>query len=184
MPAGRRLQGGDNGAMPDHHPHLVLIAALDRHLAIGRGGALLWHDSQDQQHFRRATMGCPVVMGRKTWDSLPPRFRPLPGRRNLVLTRNPAWQAAGAEPVDSLDAALARTADADKVFVIGGAELYALALPRADELLLTEIDRAFEGADAYFPRWDRAAWREIGRQTQHGADGTRFAFVTYRRMAG
>jgi dihydrofolate reductase len=169
--------------MTDRSPTLVLIAALDRRLAIGRGGALLWHDSQDQQHFRRATMGCPVIMGRKTWDSLPPRFRPLPGRRNLVLTRDRAWQAPGAEPVASLDAALAQTAAAPKVFVIGGGELYALALPRADELLLTEIDAEFADADAYFPRWDPAAWREVTREWHRSADGTCFAFVSYRRIA-
>lgn len=162
-------------------PELVLIAALDRRLAIGRGGALLWHDSQDQQHFRRTTMGCPVIMGRKTWDSLPPRFRPLPGRRNIVLTRDPAWQAAGAQAVPSLDAALSQAADAARVFVIGGSELYALALARADELLLTEIDAEFSHADAFFPHWDRAAWHEVARESHRGADATPFAFVTYRR---
>ena len=167
--------------MTDRRPRLALIAALDRQRAIGRGGALLWHEREDQRHFRAATMGCPVIMGRKTWDSLPPKFRPLPGRRNIVLTRDAGWHAEGAEAARSLDAALARVADAAKVFVIGGAELYALALPLADELLLTEIDARFDAADAYFPPFDPAAFAEVARDERRADDGTRYAFVTYRR---
>jgi dihydrofolate reductase len=129
-------------------------------------------------------MGCPVIMGRRTWDSLPERFRPLPGRRNLVVTRNPQWQAAGAERVGSLDDALERTTDATKVFVIGGGQLYAQALGRADELELTEIDAAIEGADTHFPAFDRAAFIEVARAPHTAADGTRFAFVRYRRQSG
>ena len=167
-------------------PELVLIAAMDRERAIGRAGELLWHEPADQRHFRAATLGHPVVMGRKTWDSLPARFRPLPGRRNLVVTRNAQWQAAGAEAVTSLDAALARLADATRVFVIGGAELYALALPAADTLLLTETAHRFDGADAHFPAFDRGAYRdvfrEVSRQAQVGADGTPYAFVRYERQ--
>jgi dihydrofolate reductase len=156
-----------------HRPTLVLVAALDRQSAIGRGGELLWQEREDQAHFRRVTMGFPVLMGRKTWDSLPARFRPLPGRRNIVVTRNAAWHADGAERAGSLDEAL--------VCVIGGGELYALALPHADELVLTEIDRAFDGADTVFPRFERAAFTEAAREAHVAADGTRFAFVTYRR---
>jgi dihydrofolate reductase len=129
-------------------------------------------------------MGCPVIMGRKTWDSLPARFRPLPGRRNIVVTRNGAWRAEGAEVAASLDAALACVADAPKAFVIGGGELYTLALPRADELVLTEVDSAFDGADTFFPAVDRKAFVETSREERHTADGTRFAFVTYRRASG
>jgi dihydrofolate reductase len=160
---------------------LALIAAIDRHNALGRGGELLWHESDDQKHFRRVTMGCPVIMGRKTWQSLPARFRPLPGRRNVVLTRDAAWQAPGAERAASLDAALQLVADADKAFVIGGGDLYALALPRADELVLTEIDAAFDSADTFFPALDSSRFVEIAREPQRTADGTRYAFVTYRR---
>jgi dihydrofolate reductase len=125
-------------------------------------------------------MGFPVLMGRKTWDSLPARFRPLPGRRNIVVTRNASWHADGAERAGSLDEALALAADAQRVCVIGGGELYALALPHADELVLTEIDRAFDGADTVFPRFERA-FTEAAREAHVAADGTRFAFVTYRR---
>jgi dihydrofolate reductase len=166
-----------------HHPILALVAAVDRQGAIGRGGELLWHEREDQAHFRRVTMGCPVIMGRKTWDSLPERFRPLPGRRNLVVTRNTAWQAAGAERAVSLDEALALAADAPRVCVIGGGELYALAMPRADELVLTEVDAAFDGADTFFPPFDRAGFVEVSREPRTGADATRFAFVTYRRRS-
>jgi dihydrofolate reductase len=161
---------------------LVLIAALDRQRAIGRGGELLWREREDAAHLRRTTMGFPVIMGRKTWDSLPVRFRPLPGRRNIVVTRNAAWRADGAEGVASLDAALALVADAPKAFVLGGGELYALALPRADELVLTEIDASFDDADAHFPAFDRAAFVEVSREARSAADGTRYAFVTYRKQ--
>jgi dihydrofolate reductase len=162
-------------------PTLSLIAALDRRGAIGRGGGLLWHESEDLKHFRRVTLGCPVIMGRKTWDSLPERFRPLPGRRNIVVTRQAAWQASGAERAASLDEAQALGSGADKVFVIGGGELYALALPHADELVLTEIDAMFDNADTFFPAFDRTRFAEASRDQRVAADGTAFAFVTYRR---
>ena len=162
-------------------PTLALIAAVDRRRAIGRGGALLWHEREDQRHFRAVTMGCPVIMGRKTWDSLPPRFRPLPGRRNIVVTRDPRWLAEGAEAAASLEAALALAAGAAKVFVIGGGELYATALPRADELLLTEIDTVFDDADAFFPAFDRNDFVQTSREDRTSDDGTHYAFVTYRR---
>jgi dihydrofolate reductase len=162
-------------------PALALIAALDRRRAIGRAGALLWHEREDQQHFRAVTMGCPVIMGRKTWDSLPPRFRPLPGRRNIVVTRDPRWLAKGANAAASLDAALALAVGAARVFVIGGGELYASALARADELVLTEIDTVFDDADAFFPDFDRDTFAEDSREDRTSADGTHYAFVTYRR---
>jgi dihydrofolate reductase len=162
---------------------LTLIAAVARNGCIGKGGTLPWRLPADLQHLRRVTMGCPVVMGRKTWDSLPPRFRPLPGRRNIVVTRQAQWRADGAEAVPSLEAALGRVADAAKVFVIGGAELYRAALPRADELVLTEIAREFDG-DAHFPDWDRAQFREVSRDVHRAdpPDGFTFAFVTYERL--
>jgi dihydrofolate reductase len=160
---------------------LALIASLDRCRAIGRAGGLLWSDREDLQHFRRVTMGCPVIMGRKTWQSLPERFRPLPGRRNIVVTRDARWQGDGAERAGSLDDALALAAGAQRAFVIGGGELYALALPRADELVLTEIDATFGGADTFFPAFDRLGFDETAREPRTAADGTRYAFVTYRR---
>jgi len=164
--------------MPTPKPTLSLIAAIARNGAIGKAGGLLWHEPEDQRHFRRVTMGCPVIMGRKTWDSLPTRFRPLPGRRNVVITRNTAWHAPGAEVAPSLDAALALLAEAPKAFVIGGAELYALALPRARELVLTEIDADLEG-DTFFPRWDRSRFAETARDDRPG-----YSFVTYNDIQG
>nr|WP_316639342.1 dihydrofolate reductase [uncultured Roseateles sp.] len=158
---------------------IALIAAVARNGAIGRGNDLLFKLPEDQKHFRTTTMGCPVIMGRRTWDSLPARFRPLPGRRNLVITRNAQWRAEGAEAFGSLDAALAAVADVPKVFVIGGGALYALALPRADELHLTEVQAEPEG-DTFFPAWERSQFAEVVRLPRE-ADGLRYDFVTYTR---
>ncbi len=160
--------------------HLALIAAVARNGAIGRDNQLLFHESADQRHFRDTTMGCPVIMGRKTWDSLPARFRPLPGRRNLVLSRDAQLQAPGAEVVPSLDEALARLHDAARVFVMGGAQLYALALPQADELVLTEVDTELPG-DVHFPAWDRSQFIETSRRSAITAAGVPYAFVSYQR---
>jgi dihydrofolate reductase len=161
-------------------PALSLIAAVARNGAIGKNNELLWSEPEDHRYFRRVTMGCPVIMGRKTWDSLPARFRPLPGRRNIVLTRNPAWRAEGAQAVASIGDALALLVDTPKVFVIGGAEVYALALPRADELVLTEIDADLNG-DTFFPPWDRSRFTISAREPRVGADGTAYSFVTYTK---
>jgi dihydrofolate reductase len=159
---------------------LSLIAAVARNGAIGRDNDLLWKEPADQKHFAATTRGHAVVMGRRTWESLPPRFRPLPGRRNLVVTRSGGFEAPGAQTADSLDAALQRLAAEPLVFVIGGAQLYAQALPRVDEMVLTEIDADLEG-DVHFPAWDRQAFAEAAREAHVGADGTPFAFVTYCR---
>jgi dihydrofolate reductase len=162
---------------------LAVIAAVARNGAIGLDGTMPWQLKADLAHFRRTTMGCPVVMGRKTWDSLPPTFRPLPGRRNLVVTRNPAWRAEGAEAALSLDEALARVDGADRVFVIGGGELYAQALPRADELVLTEIDADFD-ADTWFPAWNRADFELAAAEDHVTAGGVPYRFATWRRRNG
>lgn len=159
---------------------LSLIAAVARNGAIGRDNQLLFREPADQRHFRDTTLGCPVVMGRKTWDSLPARFRPLPGRRNLVLSRDAAFKAEGGEVVASLDEALARSADAPRVFVIGGAQLYALALPQADELVLTEVDADLAG-DVFFPAWDRTQFALTSRHSAVSAAGLPYAFMTYQR---
>ncbi|MBL8305714.1 MAG: dihydrofolate reductase [Rubrivivax sp.] len=163
-------------------PTLALIAAVARNGAIGKGNDLLLVDAVDQRHFRETTMGCPVIMGRRTWESLPARFRPLPGRRNLVLSRDPALALAGAEVAASLPAALARCVAAARVFVIGGAEVYAAALPLAQELVLTEIDADLEG-DTWFPVFDRAAFDVTEERRVIGASGLPLRFVTYRRRA-
>jgi dihydrofolate reductase len=159
---------------------LSVIAAVARNGGIGRGNALLWHESADQKRFRAVTMGCPVIMGRRTWDSLPERFRPLPGRRNIVVTRDAAWRAEGAQPAESFAAALALVEGAPKAFVIGGAQLYALALPRADELVLTEIDADLD-ADTFFPQWDASAFVRTACEEHRTAQGIPYRFATYRR---
>lgn len=164
-------------------PALSLIAAVARNGAIGRDNALLWHEPEDLRHFRRVTLGCPVIMGRKTWDSLPARFRPLPGRRNVVITRDASWRAEGAETVASLEHALALLDGTAKAFVIGGAEIFALALPRVDELVLTEIDADLSG-DTFFPAWDRARFRAVARESHVDANGIGYSFVTYRNSEG
>lgn len=169
------------GSTRQRPAQLVLIAAVARHGAIGRGNGLLFTDPADQRHFRAATLGHPVLMGRRTWQSLPARFRPLPGRRNLVLSRDAGFSAPGAEVLPDLATALARLQGEARVFVLGGADLYAQALPLADELLLTEVDRDYADADAFFPAWDRAAFDEVSRSEHRASDGTPFAIVSYRR---
>ena len=159
---------------------VTLVAAIARGGVIGNGTTIPWHLPEDLASFRDLTMGHPVVMGRRTWDSLPDRFRPLPGRRNIVVTRNRAWSAAGAECAPSLDGALRLVEGAAEAFVIGGAEIFAAALPVADRLVLTEIELDVEG-EVLFPNWDRAAFDEIARERRAAADGTELAFVTYER---
>jgi dihydrofolate reductase len=157
-----------------------LVAAVAGGGVIGRANTIPWRLPEDVAHFRSLTMGHAVVMGRRTWDSIPDRFRPLPGRRNVVVTRNADWQAVGAERAVSLEDALRLAGGADEVFVIGGAELYAAALPHADALELTEIDLDVEG-DTVFPPWDRDAFDEVARTPHVSEDGTTFSFVTYER---
>ena len=157
-----------------------LVAAVARGGVIGRDNTIPWRIPEDAQRFRTLTLGHPVVMGRRTWDSLSDHFRPLPGRRNVVVTHNRAWHAEGAERAGSLVDALRLLDGAPQVFVIGGAELYAEALALADELLLTEIDAEVEG-DTFFPSWDRAAFEETSREQHVSQTGIPFSFVTYLR---
>lgn len=165
-------------------PPITLVAAVARNGVIGRGGGLAWSHPADLARFRQLTQSHLVLMGRKTWDSLPPRFRPLPGRRNVVISRQTGLALPGAEVFGSLPAALLALQDAGRVFVIGGGELYAQALPLADELALTEVDAVLEG-DTLFPTWAREEWlqthREAPVQDARSGAGPAFAFVTYRR---
>jgi len=158
-------------------PIVSLVAAVARDGGIGHRGALLAKIPEDLRRFKRLTLGSPVVMGRKTWQAI---GRPLPGRHNIVVTRDAAWRAEGAVPAASLDAALDLAAASERVFVIGGAEIYALALPRADELELTEIDAAFP-ADTFFPAWDRRLFTPTFREAHATPEGLRYSFVSYRK---
>jgi dihydrofolate reductase len=160
-----------------NRPLVSLIAAVARNGAIGRNNQLLCRIAEDMRFFKRTTLGSPIVMGRKTWDSL---GRPLPGRRNIVITRNAHWHADGAERAASLEAAIGLAADAPRVFVIGGGEIYAQALPLADELVLTEIDADFDG-DTHFPPWDRAQFSAEASDWQTSEQGHRYRWATYRR---
>ena len=159
---------------------LSIIAAVARNGVIGKDNQLLWHLPEDMRHFRETTRGKPVIMGRKTWESLPDAFRPLPGRNNIVVSRNPAYQPARAMLASTLNDAILKAGDAEEVFVIGGAELYRLALPIADRLYLTEIDQDFEG-DVYFPDIEEGNWEEASREIRKSASGIRYSFVRYRR---
>jgi dihydrofolate reductase len=159
---------------------IVLIAALAKNRVIGRNNQLIWNLPEDMAHFRQLTAGHVVLMGRKTWESLPPRFRPLPGRRNIVITRQPDFSAPGADIANSLDTGLALAASADVIFIIGGAEIYAQGLARADRLELTEVDLTPEG-DAWFPELPAGNWQEAGRQGMVSSSGIAADFVTYRR---
>ena len=158
---------------------VALVAAVARGGVIGRDGGIPWRLPEDVARFKELTVGHAVVMGRRTWESLPDRYRPLPQRRNVVVTRNAHWHAEGAERAGSLVEALALLDD-ERVFVIGGAEIYAEALPLADEMFLTEIDEDFAG-DTFFPDWDRAAFVQASRDELVSVHGIPFAFVTYRR---
>ncbi len=161
---------------------ISIVAAVARNGVIGRDNAIPWRIPEDLARFRALTMGHAVVMGRKTWDSLPDRFRPLPGRRNVVVTRNSEWDADGAERAASLEDALDLLRDEERVFVIGGAQIYAAALSIADELELTEIDAEIEG-DTVFPGWDRDAFAEVAREPHVSESGVPLSFVTYRRRS-
>jgi len=159
--------------------HLALIAALARNRAIGRDNAMPWRLPEDLQRFKRLTLGHVVIMGRKTFESI---GSPLPGRDNIVITRARDWSPPGCAVVHSLDAALASVESRGEAFVIGGAQIYALAMPLAQRLYLTEIERDF-GGDAFFPEYDHSAWREVSRErrTEGGAEGFGYAFVDYER---
>jgi dihydrofolate reductase len=167
---------------------ISLIAVVSRNRAIGRSQRLLWHLPEDLRHFRATTGGKPVIMGRKTWESLPEAFRPLPDRHNIVVSRNPGYQPAGASLASSIAEALQIAGDAGEVFVIGGAEIYRQTLPLADRLYLTEVAAVVSG-DAFFPDLPPGQWREVSRRpgrvgsspAARDASAPDFDFVVYER---
>ncbi len=158
---------------------LGMIYARARNGVIGDKGQLPWHLPEDLAHFKATTQGCPVIMGRKTWDSLPPRFRPLPGRRNIVVTRQSAWQAEGAERAGSLHQALALCEGAPVAWVIGGAELYAQAAPLAQVAEVTLINADYPG-DAFAPPLG-PGWTESARSAHTSATGLGYEFIRYQQ---
>lgn len=161
---------------------ITIIVAVTRDGGIGRDGDMLFHIKADLQRFRQLTMGCPLIMGRKTFESLPGGA--LPGRRNIVVTRNTQYTAPGAEICDSLQSAIDACADAPDIMIIGGAQIYAQAMPLADRLLLTEIDAIIPDTDTFFPAIDTQVWTDAHDSPQpwlSTSRGTRFRFRTLLR---
>lgn len=160
---------------------LVLVAAIDRAGAIGRGNALPWRLPEDLKRFKALTLGKPLLMGRRTAQSL---GRALPGRRNLVLSRSGVVPFQGMEPVAGLDETLAACAGVPELMVVGGGEVYGLCLPFARRMHLTHVDTIVEDADAFFPAWEPEQWRVLSRQP-HPADARHtcaYEFVDYQRI--
>lgn len=161
-------------------PEIVIIAAVAKNRVIGRDNQLLWHIPEDMAHFKALTAGHTVIMGRKTWESLPARFRPLPGRRNIVISRQIDYPAIGAELADSLEVAIALSKAEAQTFIIGGGEIYRQAMDVANRLELTEVDLSPEG-DAWFPpiepnRWQKIAERPLESLTVNGR------FISYQAL--
>jgi dihydrofolate reductase len=156
-------------------PRIYLVAAVASNGIIGANGRLQWHLPEDLRHFKRLTMGHPIIMGRRTWESLK---GPLPGRDNIVVTRSAGYEAPGAAVASSLEAALALCLGEPVVFVIGGSQLFAESLPIAAGLVMTEIYQDFEG-DTRFPDYDRSRWKESQRERHVTKDGMKFDFVLY-----
>lgn len=166
-------------------PEVVIIAAVAKNRVIGRDNQLIWHIPEDMAHFKALTRGQTVIMGRKTWESLPPRFRPLPDRRNIVISRQTDYEAAGAELSNSLENALKLAStvadgqtpsDITSVFVIGGEQIYAQAMHLADRLEITEVELEPDG-DAWFPEIAAVNWKKTAK-----IEGSGYAFVTYKKQ--
>ncbi|MFC5460695.1 dihydrofolate reductase [Massilia niabensis] len=156
---------------------LTLVVAIDAQRGIGVDNKLPWHLPEDLAHFKRVTLGRPMIMGRKTFDSI---GRPLPGRRNIVVTRNADWRHEGVEAVTSLEAAIAMVGE-EEASIIGGAQVFEAALPLADRMIVTEIDHTF-ACDTFFPAIDPAVWREAARERHRSeTNGFDYAYVTYVR---
>jgi dihydrofolate reductase len=158
---------------------ISLVLAMASNGTIGVEGRIPWRIPDDMKHFKAVTMGKPILMGRKTWDSFPKK--PLPGRTNIVVTRDRNWRGDGAVTVHSLDDAIARAGDVEEIAIIGGAEIYKLTLPRADLIHLTQVHRDFAG-DTHMLPFDSGLWRETARDDHQTAEGLRYSFVTLERQ--
>lgn len=151
---------------------ISIVVAMDRLQAIGKDGGMPWHLPADLKYFRQITWGKPIVMGRKTHESI---GKPLPGRENIVISHNPRWQSPGCIVVPSLENALAHTADTPETMIIGGATIYQLALPLAQRIYLTEV-HADIGGDVYFPLFDQQEWQELSRSDHPADTANRYAY--------
>ena len=161
---------------------ILMIFARSANGVIGKNNAMPWHLPEDLAHFKKLTLGCPVIMGRKTWYSIPPKFRPLPGRTNIVVTRQSDWQPEGANTAGSLQAALAQCHAASDVWIIGGAQIYAQAEPLASRIEVTHIDKIYQG-DAFAPTLG-SQWQESRKEDHVSTMGLNFSFITYTRQQG
>jgi dihydrofolate reductase len=158
--------------------NITLVVAIDAQRGIGVDNKLPWHLPEDLAHFKRVTLGHPIIMGRKTFDSI---GRPLPKRRNIVVTRNPEWRHEGVDAVTSLADALALVGD-EPASIIGGAQVFNESMALADRMIVTEIDHSF-ACDTFFPPIDPAVWTETAREAHHSeANGYDYAFVTYLKV--
>ena len=157
--------------------NINMIFARSANGVIGLNNAMPWHLPEDLAHFKKLTLGCPVVMGRKTWDSLPTKFRPLPRRSNVVVTRQPDWQAPGAQAAGSLQDALNLCIGETDVWIIGGAQIYAQAEPLASRIEVTHIDKTYDG-DAFAPTLSRH-WKVSHQEDHESTNGLNFSFISY-----
>ena len=162
--------------------NINMIFARSANGVIGNNNAMPWHLPEDLAHFKKLTLGSPVIMGRKTWDSLPTKFRPLPGRTNVVITRQTGWQAEGAQTAGSLIDALALCQLASDVWIIGGAQIYAQAEPLASRIEVTHIDKIYQG-DAFAPTLG-SQWQQSQKEAHVSSTGLNFSFITYTRQKG
>ncbi len=161
-----------------NRPLLAYVVAMDDHQVIGRNNDLPWRLPDDMKWFREKTMGKPCIMGRKTYDSLPPQFRPLPGRLNIVITTNPAYEAPGAVVVHSVEEALEAAETDDEVIIVGGAMLFRRLMPLVNRLYLTRVHGSAEG-DVFFPTYDPSQWREVYREHHPADDRHAYAFTWF-----
>ena len=159
-----------------------MIFARSANGVIGKNNAMPWHVPEDLAHFKKLTLGSPVIMGRKTWDSLPAKFRPLPGRTNVVITRQTNWQAEGTQIARSLQDALTLCQTSNEVWIIGGAQIYAQAEPQATRIEMTYIDKDFEG-DAFAPTLG-PQWTQSHREDHLSSVGLNYSFITYTKPQG
>ncbi len=157
-------------------PRLAYVVAMDENRVIGRNNDLPWHLPDDMKWFRAKTMGKPCIMGRKTYDSLPARFRPLPGRLNIVVTRNTDYEAPGAVVVHSMDDALQAAGEVEEIIIVGGADMFRRLMPVVDRLYLTQVHGAAEG-DVFFPPYDAREWHTDFREEHPADDRHPFAFT-------
>ena len=162
--------------------NINMIFARSANGVIGNNNTMPWHLPEDLAHFKKLTLGSPVIMGRKTWDSLPTKFRPLPGRTNVVITRQTGWQAEGAQTAGSLMDALAFCQLASDVWIIGGAQIYAQAEPLASRIEVTHIDKTYVG-DAFAPTLG-SQWQPSPKEDHVSSTGLNFSFITYTREQG